>query len=1045
MFTNTALLLYTQTQSEKSVPIEKRVPTSLNFTFLGNPGTGKTSVARLFGKLLHELKVRKSNAFIETTGEELVREGADFAKDRIKDAMGGVLFIDEAQSLDPANSKEGRSIVTQLLTVAENHRTEISIIIAGYKDEIEDGLYGADPGFKSRFRTIMFDDFNNDELRSILVGLIKKQTWAIEDKRVVDVAARRVARGRGIKGFANARSVRSTFEQAYSKALARLAGKQDFTFKTEDFMGPAPTPEHRPDLRAALAELEARTGQASIKREVQKLVNLAAVNYSRELNGQPLLDISLNRVFLGNPGTGKTTTAAIYGRILKGLGFLSDGSVELKAPPDFTGSAVGETSEKTSALIENCRGKVLVIDEAYGLNQGGSGGSASSGSSFGYGKEALDTLVGKVNNAAGDDIAVIMCGYEDEMKEMLLNQNPGLQRRFPLSAAFYFEDFTDDELMSILVNGAARDALKLPRETASVAVAMLAKERVKPNFGNAGAANELLNRAKQAMVARDPRAMTITRADILSGADKATVASLGGTGDEGSGEEGEEGDAFQPGLKLIFEDLEKLHQVQHVRDHMVGLADAISAAEMDGDDKSIFVNNYVFVGAPGTGKTTVARLMARMLYSIGVLSSDSVVECSALDLQGSYVGQTKDKLNDIFKKATGGVLFIDEAYSLGDGHFATEAQEQLIALCTSEAHLHKTVVILAGYTRQMDNMLTRTNPGLQSRFTERLEFSSWTPQDCIQSLQGLCAKDGKSIAPTAERVLQECLEVLRDRPGWANARDAGLVLTTLKKVRGQRLGQARRSVAASGADISEEQIPDMNVFTGDDAEKAMILLDKQRPPRPGNTANMAEERARRRASSEDGANIAIDEISDDDDAFTASKASPRSILPTKPPLLPAPPAPRAPPGSSGGGAAVKVKTKEKARAQTKTSGGSDGPSLEAAIAELNYDLSGSIQVCQSKVIPDDIMAHAKKQMAGQADEWEPSDIKEELKRQCGDLLPGLLDAQKEVERQKTEEEERIQAKLQIIGNCPMGFAWIKCQCGYRCAGGAHQVSDEQLK
>jgi len=143
MFTNTALLLYTQTQSEKSVPIEKRVPTSLNFTFLGNPGTGKTSVARLFGKLLHELKVRKSNAFIETTGEELVREGADFAKDRIKDAMGGVLFIDEAQSLDPANSKEGRSIVTQLLTVAENHRTEISIIIAGYKDEIEDGLFSS--------------------------------------------------------------------------------------------------------------------------------------------------------------------------------------------------------------------------------------------------------------------------------------------------------------------------------------------------------------------------------------------------------------------------------------------------------------------------------------------------------------------------------------------------------------------------------------------------------------------------------------------------------------------------------------------------------------------------------------------------------------------------------------------------------------------------------------------------------------------------------------------------------------------------------------
>ena len=155
-------------------------------------------------------------------------------------------------------------------------------------------------------------------------------------------------------------------------------------------------------------------------------------------------------------------------------------------------------------------------------------------------------------------------------------------------------------------------------------------------------------------------------------------------------------------------------------------------------------------------------------------------------------------------------------------------------------------------------------------------------------------------------------------------------------------------------------------------------------------------------------------------------------------------------GGSGGGAAPpppKTKVKQRARAQARTSGGSDGPSLETAIAELQYELAGAIQVCQSKVIPDDIMAHAKKQVAGQAEEWEPSDIKEELRRQCGELLPGLLEAKREEERQKSEEEERIQAKLQVIGNCPMGFTWIKLGdgCGWRCAGGAHTVSDEQLK
>ena len=114
--------------------------------------------------------------------------------------------------------------------------------------------------------------------------------------------------------------------------------------------------------------------------------------------------------------------AKLYGRILAALGFLSDGTVELKTPSDLTGSAVGETAEKTTAVIENARGKVLVIDEAYALNE----------STGGYGREALDTLVSRVHNKPGDDIAVIMCGYEDNMREMLRTCNPGLARRFCL-------------------------------------------------------------------------------------------------------------------------------------------------------------------------------------------------------------------------------------------------------------------------------------------------------------------------------------------------------------------------------------------------------------------------------------------------------------------------------------------------------------------------------------------------------------------------------------------------------------------------------------
>ena len=269
-----AVGLYETVESERSVPEEKKVPVGNNFTFFGNPGTGKTTVARLYGKIMHALGVR-SATLVETTGEELLREGGDFAKGLIAQAMGGVLFIDEAHALDPGASKEGKGIVGQILTVAENKRTEISIILAGYKEDIEDKLYAADPGLSSRFKAIEFEDFCFEELRAILIGLVKKHHWGIKDARVVDVAARRIARGRGVKGFANARSVRETFEAAYQAALSRQGLQKEFEFWTEDFLGPPPSPAHRPQLAAALAELEARTGLGEIKAAVGRLVQLA--------------------------------------------------------------------------------------------------------------------------------------------------------------------------------------------------------------------------------------------------------------------------------------------------------------------------------------------------------------------------------------------------------------------------------------------------------------------------------------------------------------------------------------------------------------------------------------------------------------------------------------------------------------------------------------------------------------------------------------------------------------------------------------------------
>ena len=459
-----ALELYVRVLREQALPADRRVPQANNFALLGNPGTGKTTVAKLLGRLLKELGVCSIDTFVETTGEKLARMGADKVAQEIDKAMGGVFFIDEAYALEPQQNSDGRAAAMQLLDVAEARRTELTIILAGYKDDIEKKLFDFNDGFGRSFnQQITFEDYTEKELADIFRQMCTKMKWPPGSEDVVNVAARRVARGRGRKAFGNAGAVRVLFEAAYRRALDRDANAT--TLEIIDVIGPPPDRDHVPALGAALDELDEMIGIEKVKQSVQQIVTLARTNYDRELRGEAPYAVPLNRVFLGNPGTGKTTVAKLYGRILKAAGLLSDGKSELKQPSDFVGSTVGETPKRTSALLQRCTGKVLIIDEAYALHNSS------------YGLEAIDTLVGLVHGAPGEDIAVVMIGYEKQMKKMFREVNPGLQRRFGLDDAFRFEDFSDKELDLIVLTEAEKNDLRVSRDVRKKVLKALAAER----------------------------------------------------------------------------------------------------------------------------------------------------------------------------------------------------------------------------------------------------------------------------------------------------------------------------------------------------------------------------------------------------------------------------------------------------------------------------------------------------------------------------------------------------------------------------------------
>jgi hypothetical protein len=215
----------------------------------------------------------------------------------------------------------------------------------------------------------------------------------------------------------------------------------DYLLSKEDLIGPEPSSVLKNN--AAWTKLQKLTGLTSVKESVQVLLDGIQTNYQLELKEKPIIQYSLNRCFIGSPGTGKTSVAKLYGRILADIGLLSLGEVVVKNPADFVGNVIGGSEANTKAILASTVGKVLIIDEAYMLGQA----SGPNGDPF---KAAvIDTIVAEVQSTAGEDRCVLLLGYKDQMEEMFRDVNPGLARRFPLESAFVFEDFNDAEIRQI--------------------------------------------------------------------------------------------------------------------------------------------------------------------------------------------------------------------------------------------------------------------------------------------------------------------------------------------------------------------------------------------------------------------------------------------------------------------------------------------------------------------------------------------------------------------------------------------------------------------
>ncbi len=480
----------------------------------------------------------------------------------------------------------------------------------------------------------------------------------------------------------------------------------------------------------------------------------------------------LHMVFSGNPGTGKTTVAELIGRIYADIGILDRGQTLKVAGKDLTGQDEGHTQQRVNQAVDRALDGVLFIDEAYQLAQG---------SDHGFGQEALNALVDRLSRDRGR-LVVIIAGYTKDM-ERLLEANVGLPSRFPEENRFEFPDYSPDELWKILRKALSNRGLQAISESESQLreiVTQMYARRPAATWDNARAMEKFADRIQSLYMQRN--------LGHLAANPSMTIEDIPDSDREN----------LRPQIPEIVEILKELNELvglRYIKDwvreqvHLLRLEDLQRRQGVQLDAINL---NMVFLGNPGTGKTTVARLMGRIFKALGRLHRGQVTEVRRENLVAGYVGQTAIKTSELIQKeALDGILFIDEAYALAASgaqtDFGSEAVEAIMGAL--DRYPDRLAVIVAGYPQPMQRFL-ESNEGLPRRLGERVRFPDYSDPELLEIMRRMVAKEKfPQLTAPVELAVLDYLRAVRtsDPERFGNAGEVKLLFEKMKRKMAARI------------------------------------------------------------------------------------------------------------------------------------------------------------------------------------------------------------------------------------------------------------------
>lgn len=624
----------------------------LHTAIIGNAGTGKTTAVEFMAKMYKELGLLDNGLVktirVSTLATSAVNSENEAVTAAVESAQGGVLAIDRAHELYRTDNKGNYDTESRIIRALVDCLSNTSkyprwmLVLLGEPEGMEYLLSSYPELKKCLTEPIYLEDFKPAELFRMFDICCEKRGLKLSDdaRRKLEMYILHKYNHRG-PGFENALLVQNLFDDEIIPAMyARLRTEGAASKEQLELVLPEDIPAIGSKPDGGMAELDELIGLGKIKTKVRDYLNAVKLASRRMELGLPTNMPRLHMAFLGNPGTGKTTVAEIIGKVFASWGILSGGRVIRTEKSQMVGQYIGETEFKMTNLLARARGNILFIDEAYQLVEGGEKD---------HGRIVMNSLLtelGKDNL----DMVVILAGYTAPMKK-LLESNEGIESRFP--NVFNFEDYTTDELMEIGRLMIRKQGFALTDGAAANMRAIIEEESDKPSprFGNGRFVSNLLqNEILATLGARTAKLENPTKEDLSTILPEDVVV----------------GKAQKD---VVFDDV--------AIDAALSRLDAL--AGLDGVKKAIhnFVKSarylhsigepYVgkgllswrFVGSSGTGKSTVAEIMAGILRGMRLITNSHITEIKGERIFNVSEHDCDAVLCEAVKKSCNGLIFID--------------------------------------------------------------------------------------------------------------------------------------------------------------------------------------------------------------------------------------------------------------------------------------------------------------------------------------------------------------------------------------------------